>query len=245
MSKVLGVIYSRGYHIEFRQAKHSDIPKIGEMVYSRVFPEILPDESLELETDRWLGRYEKFPEGVFIAEDTSNGRIVAAHGAQIINWSYPDKVPPWKVLTDNGTIRRTHIPNGNTQQVVSNLVDREYAALGLGIGTYLLGFPIEMFRASGRRFMIVGHTLGRATQDEFEKFKAYLGNVSSLDDHRLETKLEEWAKQLRRNPKTHAEEPVDSLTRFFHRSGFRFVTLLRNFENYPDYNYCILQAIIK
>ncbi len=245
MSKVLETIERGGYRIVIRRPTKADVPGIGEMSYGKVFPEILEGESLEQETDRWKGRFETCPEGLIVAEDAGTGRIVGAGSVQLIDWKYGNELPVWVELTDNGTIRHSHNPDGNTRHIVSHHVDMEYVRLGLGVGSALLKQQIASLEKSPQEYLIVGHTLGRGSSEEFGKYKRALGDITGLGKEELERRIWAYATSMRMNEKTGVSEPVDSLTRFFYRGGMRPVRVLVGFENYPDYNHCIIQAYAK
>lgn len=246
MAEVFAEITNNDYNIVFRKAEEADIYHIGKMIYEKVFPDKLPEESLEKEIYRWNGRFKTFKDGIIVAEDVKKKRIIAAHGAQILKWNYGDSIPStWSEMTDNGAIKASHNPGGNTYHVVTNVVDMDYAK-GSGIGSKLLGIAVDIFKKTPKmEHMIVGHTLGRSNEDEYNRFKRYLGNVQELDANELKKKLMHWAEMKEPNPKTNTAESVDGLVRFYGRAGFKPLIPLINWEGYPEYDFCILEVLKK
>ncbi len=232
-------IEKNGYEILLRPARKEDLPKIGEMSYAYVFPpeDIWEDESAEKETARWSGRYETFPKGLYIAEDIKLNKIVGATATQIINWNYNTRLTTWSDLTDDGTIRKTHNPNGNTLHIVSVHVHRDYAK-GLGIGSKLLSYQKELFGSiDNLEYMIVGHTLGKRDKQEFESFKKFI----ECAEGGIENKLKQYI-----DAKTSGGEILDALIRFYNRAaGMLPSKILIGFEGYPEYDYCVLDVLKK
>lgn len=93
--------------IRLRQAKMQDIPDIL-VVEDEAWP-----EKLQATEEMFHARIETFPEGVIVAENTD--RIVGVVVGEIVKYDInAATVPSWKEITDNGFIRRSHDPNGDT-----------------------------------------------------------------------------------------------------------------------------------
>ena len=248
MTKVLDVIEANGYRIEIRPVEESDIPHLADLLVNRVFMEILPTDSVKKEAERYRGRFETYPEGIFVAEDVKNSKVVGVHSAQLLQWGPYNAVPAtWIEMTDDGCVRKTHNPKGNAWHIVTNVVDREYAGVaGLGIGTKLLNTAIKSFtNNSALEYMFVGHMLGRADKEEIRYFRNYLGDTSHLRDDQLKSKLMDYASSMSINPKTGTLEPIDKVTRFYTRAGLRPRQILLNWEGDAEYDYCLFQLMRK
>ncbi len=90
--------------IKIRTAKMEDIPEII-IVEEEAWP-----EGLRATEEMFRSRIETFPEGTLVAENTS--RIIGVVATEIIK--YVGTPLSWYDITDNGSIRGTHDPNGDT-----------------------------------------------------------------------------------------------------------------------------------
>jgi len=70
-------------------------------------------EGLRATEEMFCARIETFPEGVIVAENTD--RIVGVVVGEIVNYDINESyLPSWAEITDNGYIRRSHNPTGDT-----------------------------------------------------------------------------------------------------------------------------------
>ena len=93
-------------NVKVRQAQFEDIEGI-----LNVEEEVWP-EGLRATKEQFLSRIETFPEGNFLAQ--INGTIVGVVATEIVDYDLNNPTLSWNEITDNGSIKRTHNPNGNT-----------------------------------------------------------------------------------------------------------------------------------
>ncbi|NWF95319.1 MAG: hypothetical protein HXY34_04180 [Candidatus Thorarchaeota archaeon] len=92
--------------VRVRQAVMSDVPEIVR-VENETWP---PGEAATEEMFR--SRIEVFPEGVHVAE--YEGRLVGVVAFERVHYDTSNPVTTWKQATDNGMIRASHKPDGET-----------------------------------------------------------------------------------------------------------------------------------
>ena len=92
--------------IIIRRAKVEDIEGIITLE-EEVWP-----EGLRATKDQFLSRIETFPEGVMIA--ITDHTIVGVVATEIVDYNFSNPGLTWKEITDNGFIRGTHNPDGDT-----------------------------------------------------------------------------------------------------------------------------------
>lgn len=95
-----------GSSIQVRRAALEDVPEI-----IRVENETWPPGEAATEA-MFRSRIQTFPEGVYLAEH--QGRLVGVVAFERLDYDIDNPIPTWKEATDNGTIRGSHDPNGNT-----------------------------------------------------------------------------------------------------------------------------------
>ena len=105
--------------------------------------------------EQWRGRLAVFPEGQFIVEYDGVPAVVAA--AQRITPEFLNAGPITHArLTDNGSFRRSHDPNGEIYQLVA--VGASTSVNGLGLGRKLVDRQIEFARSLPGIKRIIGLT---------------------------------------------------------------------------------------
>ncbi len=92
--------------VRIRQAKVEDIERII-ILEEEVWP-----EGLRATRSQFLSRIETFPEGVIIA--IADDTIVGVVATEIVSYNLSNLGLTWKEITDEGFIRGTHNPNGDT-----------------------------------------------------------------------------------------------------------------------------------
>jgi len=126
--------------IVVKQANPKDLERILE-VNNRAW-----GPGLESTKEDFIERFGTFPEGEIGAY--INGRLVGLISSLIIHSDSPEDVPPsWAAVTDNGRIRNSHDPNGNTLVCFSAVVEPE--ARGLNIGRLLVNAQLDLARKLG------------------------------------------------------------------------------------------------
>jgi ribosomal protein S18 acetylase RimI-like enzyme len=93
-------------NVKVRQARLEDIEGILNLE-EEVWP-----EGLRATKSQFLSRIKTFPEGNFVAH--INGTIVGVVATEIVNYDLENPTLSWNEITDNGSIKRTHNPNGDT-----------------------------------------------------------------------------------------------------------------------------------
>ena len=111
-----------------RQAVKTDIPaliKLEKEIWGDKGTDVYGQEHFSA----WL---EVFPQGFLVA--VNDGKVVAYISTQRINYipGQSDKID-FNTMTDNGLIRKTHIPDGNSLYIVSFCSNDPGAGLELGI----------------------------------------------------------------------------------------------------------------
>jgi len=114
--------------IKIRQAKIEDIPQILNVEKGAW------NEDKAASQEMFESRIKTFPEGVLVAE--SDGKIVGVVVTEKVNYDYKNEAYTWYEITDNGFIRNSHNPDGDTIYGVDLSVSPEFQ--NSGIGTKLL-----------------------------------------------------------------------------------------------------------
>ena len=92
--------------MKIRQATIEDLPEI-----IRVEKEAWP-EGIEASDDMFRSRIEVYPEGVFVA--VYDKKIIGVIAFQLIDYDPENPPPTWNEVTDNGMIKKSHNPKGET-----------------------------------------------------------------------------------------------------------------------------------
>ena len=108
--------------IKIRKATVDDIPGILEV------ERIAWGKDKAATEEMFKSRIKTFPEGILVA--VSNEKIVGVIATEIVN--YNGYVKNWYELTDNGFIKRTHNPKGDTLYGVDLSVHPFYQKKGIG-----------------------------------------------------------------------------------------------------------------
>ena len=104
--------------IKVRQANMKDIDDIL-VIEEEAWP-----DGLRASEEQFISRIEVFPEGILVAEEIDEGNIVGVVVTEILNYDIKNPIPTWKEATDNGLIKKTHNPNGDTLYGVDLSVSR-------------------------------------------------------------------------------------------------------------------------
>ena len=95
-----------GSSVQVRRATLDDVPEI-----IRIENETWPSGEAATE-EMFRSRIQTFPEGVYLAE--YQGRLVGVVAFERLDYDIDNPVSTWSEATDNGMIRGSHEPNGNT-----------------------------------------------------------------------------------------------------------------------------------
>lgn len=198
--------------LEIRHAEKKDIEelvRVDKEAFSNDW--FLPREYYEA----WL---EVFPEGFFVA--SLGGQLVGYASVEIIQHDINNPIPTWYEATDNGFIRKTHNPSGNT--------------------VYGVSFGVARFAPQH----YIGKKLIRAAINEFIETKecGECGVIGSRipNYHKIANQMtvEEYVYAKRKNGFS-----IDPLVTFYQRCGFRIVKILPNYiEDLFSLNYGVLMV---
>lgn len=181
--------------------------------------EIAWPEGSRASRDTYIARLETFPEGIFIGE--RNGVVEGVAVTQLVRSEMLEKDFTWATITDNGTIRNTHDPNGDVVYGV-NLSVRPS-----GIGNKVIAFIMEAIAE-----MAVERNL---------KFGALGGRLPGLSKHvkKLKIDFEKLSDQEKLQVvnsyvygKTDKGRPLDPEIAIYKRSGLSPIKVLKDY--FPD-----------
>jgi len=113
---------------KIRQAKIEDIPAIFQIEKEAW------GEKGAATKEMFESRIKTFPEGTLVAE--IDGKIAGVVCTERVNYNPPKDIHTWYEITDNGFIKNSHKPNGNTIYGVDMSVAPSFQ--NLRIGTKLL-----------------------------------------------------------------------------------------------------------
>jgi ribosomal protein S18 acetylase RimI-like enzyme len=167
-----------------------------------------PDE-LEAPREKFLSRLEIFPEGFIIAK--VDGIVRGMSTSEIVDYD-PEKKSNWNELTDNGFIKTTHDPLGNSLYVVSVAVAGD--AQGLGLGSKLVDAQKALAKKLSKKYLLLG-----ARTPGYAEYCKNNGEIS-IEDY-LDLKNEKG-------------ESVDPEIRFYERRGLKRTKIVPDFEPDPD-----------
>lgn len=102
--------------VTIRQAQPEDIEKIL-IIEKEAWP-----EGLRATREQFLCRMETFPAGTLVA--ISDGALVGVVSTEIVNYDIENPVASWAEASDNGFIKKTHNPEGDTLYGVDLTVPR-------------------------------------------------------------------------------------------------------------------------
>ncbi|OGH16526.1 MAG: hypothetical protein A3C30_05050 [Candidatus Levybacteria bacterium RIFCSPHIGHO2_02_FULL_40_18] len=163
----------------------------------------------ELVGPRWKyeSRLEIFPDGFFSAVE--DGKTRGFTISEIMNYD-PDSKKSWNELTDNGTFKTTHNPEGDSLYVSTVVVAKD--AQGKGIGGELVDVQKELVKRLRLKRLFLG-----ARAPGYDKYCRENGEVTVEDYIKL---------------KNEKDEPFDPEIRFYSRQGLRPTKAIPDFE--PD-----------
>jgi len=189
-----------GAKVRVRRATKKDVPEI-----IRVENDTWPPGEAATE-EMFQSRIETFPDGVHVAE--YQGRLVGVVAFERLHYDFDNPIPTWKQATDNGMIRASHDPTGETI-----------------FGIDLSATPDAPPRTGTRLLVEVGryaiyHNLRRGVLGgRIPKYSEYADTMTP--DEYLE------AKDSR-------GQPLDPEVRFYKRAGLKIGKALTGYFDDPD-----------
>lgn len=127
--------------IKVRNTRATDYPAIARLCQA-VYPESPPWAEAQI-----LSHLKVFPEGQFVAEEESTGRIVGMAASLIILWDDYDLEGNWRDFTNAGMFTNHDPENGRTLYGAEIMVDP--AVQGQGIGKKLYAERERLARSQG------------------------------------------------------------------------------------------------
>ncbi|TFG34611.1 hypothetical protein EU527_02585 [Candidatus Thorarchaeota archaeon] len=186
--------------VRIRQASVEDIPEI-----IRVEHETWPPGEAATE-EMFRSRIEVFPQGVFVAE--FNDGLVGVVAFQRIHYNIHKAISTWKEATDNGMIRESHIPNGET---IFGIDLSATPSAPPKTGTKLL--------AEVGRYAIYNNLKRGILGGRIPKYSEYADKMTP--EEYLEAKNDKG-------------EPLDPEVRFYKRAGLEIGKVIPNYFEDPD-----------
>ncbi len=111
-------------------------------VYSAKIRRPAIEDVLQVEVDGWenpnfrapieklISRLNTSPEGFFGAYLENN--LTGILSSQVVHYEPGTTKKSWEAMTDNGYLKKSHDPKGNSRQLVSLTVSKKYQGYGLG-----------------------------------------------------------------------------------------------------------------
>lgn len=104
--------------IKVRQARMNDVPALLK-IDEEIWPQFRASDEM------FRSRIEVFPEGQFVA--VAENQVIGSVFSQLVNYEdWAEKDFTWNEITDCGTIRKTHQPNGDSVYGVGLAVIKEF-----------------------------------------------------------------------------------------------------------------------
>ncbi len=189
-----------GSPVHVRRAVPDDIPEI-----IRVENETWPAGEAATE-EMFRSRIETFPDGVHIAE--FGGHMVGVVAFERISYDLNNPIPTWKQTTDNGIIRESHDPRGDTI-----------------FGIDLSATP-EAPPRTGTRLLV---EVGRYAIQNNLKRGILGGRIPRYGEYADKMTPEEYLAA-----KDERGQPLDPEVRFYKRAGLRIGKVLPSYFDDPD-----------
>ena len=197
--------------IKIRQARIEDIPEILSVEKTTW------GEEAAATREMLDSRLRIFPEGTLVAE--VDNKIVGIVVTERVNYDSQKDSFSWYEITDNGYIKNSHIPKGDTLYGVDLSVLPDFQKLG--IGSKLL----ETIAKLAIKYNIKQGMLGGRMVEYYK----HANKISPEEYINLSVKTEKGVK------------PIDPEIYFYKRAGLEIVKLLPNyFEDPESFNYGVL-----
>ena len=162
---------------------------------------------LQAPKEKFASRLNLFSEGFFVVR--VDGKIKGVSTSQITTYD-SSSIKTWDEITDNGTIKQTHSPSGDSLYVVSVGVAAE--SQGKGIGGMLVQSQIDLAKKLGLKYLFLG-----ARIPDYDDYCKQNGDVPVEDYLKI------------RNER---EKTIDPEIRFYEKQGLHPAKIIPNFE--PD-----------
>lgn len=202
---------SKFHKVKIREAEIEDIPKI-----LKIEEETWKEEGAASE-EMFESRIKTFPEGTLLAE--IEGEIVGVVATERVNYDPKNDAYTWYEITDNGFIKNSHKPDGNTIYGVDLSVASSFRRLG--VGTKLL----ESIGKLAIRYNVKQGMLG--------------GRIPGYYKHANKMSVEEYVNATVDTGK--GARSLDPEIDFYKKAGLKIVKIIPNYFRDPEsLNYGIL-----
>jgi len=209
--------------IRIKQARADDIEAIL-LVEKKAWP-----ENLRASREMCESRLGTFPQGTLIAE--GEGKIEGVVVFQIMNFNSMSDISSWSEATDNGYIRNSHDPQGNTLYGVNLSVSpqtqsRVAVALLEAVGKLAI-------RYNSRQIVLGGRIPSFA---RYLKHHCQKNGISVISDKKRDKIAEDYIQAKNRKG-----NPLDPQITFYQKVGMKIIKLLPNYFKDPEsLNYGVL-----
>ncbi len=209
--------------IKIRQARVDDIEAML-LVEEKAWP-----ENLRASREMYESRLGTFPQGTLIAE--MEGKIEGVVVVQIINSTSIPDIRSWSEATDDGYIRNSHDPKGNSLygvnlSVCPRIQSRVAVALLEAVGKLVIRHNFKQIVFGGR----------------IPSFARYVGRycekngISAISDEKRDKIAEHYIQATSRRG-----NPSDPEITFYQKAGMKMIKLLPNYFDDPEsLNYGVL-----
>jgi ribosomal protein S18 acetylase RimI-like enzyme len=196
--------------IKIRQAKIEDIPQILEVEKAAW------GEERAATFEMFESRIKTFPHGNLVA--LADNKIVGVVSTQIMNYDLEKNAFTWYEATDNGYIKKTHNPKGDTLYGVTLSVHPLYQNRGIGK---------ELMIAVGK--LAIKHNLkGGLLGTRIPHYHKYADRI----------KVEDYVKITQKDQRN---IPPDPELVFYQKLGLKIVKIIPNYFDDPEsLNYGVL-----
>lgn len=196
--------------IRIRQAKIEDIPQILEVEKATW------GEEKAATKEMFESRIKTFPEGTLVA--IFGNKIVGVIATEIVNYNPKEKVLTWYEVTDNGYIRKTHNPKGDSLY-----------------GVDLSIHPLYQNKGIGKKLMIAVGKLAI----KYNLKRGFLGaRVLNYHKYANRIKIKDY---VRITKEKKGDIPPDPELIFYHKLGLKILKIIPNYFKDPEsLNYGVL-----
>jgi GNAT superfamily N-acetyltransferase len=203
--------------IKTRQAETKDLSQLLE-IDREIWPESLATEEM------FRSRLETFPEGQIVA--VKNDQAIGSFFTELINFEdWAKKDFSWNEVTDEGSIRRTHNPKGDSMYGVGLAVSKKFQ--GIGVSQVLIAKAIKLIIQINRRQYLLGSRIPGYYKHTDIPVDVYIETRRGKSQRLMDPELAFYAK--------YGAEPVKVLPNYISDSASLDYGVLIRWKN-PFYN---------
>jgi len=202
--------------IKIRQARVDDIEAILS-VEEKAWP-----ENLRASREMYRSRLETFSQGTLVAE--VGGKVEGVVVVEIVNFRSVSDVRSWNEATDNGYIRKSHDPQGNTLYGVNLSV---FPQTQSRVAMALLEAVDKLAIKLGFKQIVLGGRIPRFAR--YLKHYCQKNNISAMSDKKRDEIAEDYIQATNRRG-----NPLDPQITFYQKVGTKITELLPNYFKDPE-----------